>query len=150
MLGVSVKTGFFGEINNKMVGLKKGFFMKVKEFLKKHKKTLTFGSVIGFINGLLGAGGGSLLVPFLERIMKVEEHEAHATAISVILPLSIVSSILYVTRENIDYTLLLYVAIGGTIGGLIGAKLLVKIPKKWLHRLFGIVLIIASIRMIFS
>lgn len=125
-----------------------GMIMFKKEFFKKNKKTLTFGTVIGFVNGLLGAGGGSLLVPFLERFMDVEEYEAHATAISVILPLSIISSMIYIQKEVIEWNTLLYVAIGGTIGGYVGAKLLCKIPKKWLHRLFGAVMIVAAIRMI--
>lgn len=122
----------------------------VYKFIKKHGKSGLFGIVVGFINGLLGSGGGSLLVPVLERVFHVKEHKAHATAIGVILPLSIISSIVYIQSDTIDFGSLLYVALGGVIGGLIGARLLGKVPAIWLHRIFGCVMIVAAIRMIFS
>lgn len=120
------------------------------KFLKKHGKSSVLGTAVGFVNGLLGSGGGTILVPFLERYLDVEEHEAHATAISVILPLSVISSMVYIKSGVIDWSSLMYVAIGGTVGGLVGAKLLGRIPAKWLHRIFGAVMIIAAVRMLMS
>lgn len=116
--------------------------------IKKNSKQGLLGIVVGFINGLLGSGGGALLVPSLERFLKVEEHKAHATAIAVILPLSMISSFVYIQNGVVDWSALLFVAIGGTCGGFIGSKLLGKIPAIWLHRLFGIVLIVAGVRMV--
>lgn len=115
---------------------------------KDLKKSSSLGALIGFINGLFGSGGGALLVPFLERMLKVEEHKAHATAIATILPLSIMSSLVYIKHDVIEWDVLLYVSLGGIVGGIIGAKLLNKISAKWLHRIFGAFLIVASIRMI--
>jgi uncharacterized membrane protein YfcA len=44
--------------------------------------------------------------------------------------------------------MLIYVCIGGVIGGYLGAKFLGKISSKWLHRIFGLFMIIAAVRMI--
>ena len=52
-------------------------------------KKAAIGLVTGFANGLFGSGGGTIVVPAMERFLKVEEHKAHATAIAVILPLSL-------------------------------------------------------------
>ena len=57
---------------------------------KKCKRT-AIGLVTGFANGLFGSGGGTIVVPAMERFLGEEEHKAHATAIAVILPLSLLS-----------------------------------------------------------
>ncbi len=106
------------------------------------------GAATGLANGFFGAGGGSLLVPAMERYMNVEEHKAHATAIAVILPLSVISAFLYIRKVNIDISLLLWVLPGGIAGGYAGARLLGKIPKKWLHIIFGGFMIAAAVRMV--
>ncbi len=116
---------------------------------KKHFKEISIGFATGILNGLFGAGGGSVLVPLMEKFLKVEEHKAHATAIPVILIMSIVSSILYLRRGFFDFQLWMFVSIGGLAGGFVGAKLLKKVPKKWLKIGFGAVICITAVKMIF-
>lgn len=106
------------------------------------------GIITGFANGLFGSGGGSIVVPAMERFLKLSTHKAHATAIAVILPLSILSAFIYVRGDNAPISTILYVSVGGLIGGAIGAKILCKISSKWLHRIFGLVITTAAIRMI--
>ena len=48
-------------------------------------KNSLIGSFTGFINGLFGSGGGTLLVPILNNILGVEEHTSHATALAIII-----------------------------------------------------------------
>ena len=43
-------------------------------------KNCLIGAFTGFINGVFGSGGGTLLVPILNNILKVEEHKSHSTA----------------------------------------------------------------------
>ena len=105
-------------------------------------KNSIIGAFTGFINGLFGSGGGTLLVPILNNILKVEEHKSHATALAVIIFLTTTSSIIYISKGTYD--------IGSIIGGIVGAKLLSKVTGKFLRIAFGIVMIISAIRMIFS
>lgn len=105
------------------------------------------GIATGLANGFFGAGGGTLLVPFMERFLKVEEHKAHATAIGIILPLSIVSAIVY-SNNSLDWKVIMFVSIGGLLGGYTGAKFLNKISKKNLHKVFGAFMLVAGVRMI--
>ena len=58
--------------------------MKKKNNLKQWLLDAIFGSIIGFINGFLGGGGGMVAVPLLEKIKKLDNKKAHATAIAVI------------------------------------------------------------------
>lgn len=116
--------------------------------LKKYAKSGFIGLVTGFANGLFGSGGGTIVVPCMERILKIDEHKAHATAIAIILPLSILSVVIYLWNTEIVWTTALFASLGGIGGGFIGAKLLNKISGKWLHRIFGAFMIAAAVRMI--
>ncbi len=115
---------------------------------KKNIFSAILGLLTGFLNGLFGSGGGTILVPALEKFLNFEEHKAHATAIAVILPLSILSAFIYLKGSNLEYLKVIIISIGGMLGGYLGAKFLKKIPSKWLHKIFGIFMLIASWRMI--
>ena len=62
-------------------------------------KCAVSGAAAGLINGLLGAGGGMVLVPLLVRWCGLEDKHAFATAISIILPLSIVSIVVFALKD---------------------------------------------------
>ncbi len=111
-------------------------------------KYAAIGMAAGAANGLFGSGGGTIVVPALIILLCMEDHKAHATAIAVILPLTIVSSIFYIRGDFVDVPLTLKVALGGIAGGYIGAKLLKSIPRKALRITFGIFMIIAAVRMV--
>ncbi|SEF54196.1 hypothetical protein SAMN05660865_00456 [Caloramator fervidus] len=117
--------------------------------MKKSFKVALIGILTGMCNGLFGAGGGTLLVPSMNHILKIEQHKSHATAIAIILPLSIISSIFYISKNMVDWNLTLKVVISNSIGGFIGAKILNKFTDGTLKLIFGIFMIIAGIRMVF-
>lgn len=125
--------------------------MKFKQFFKKKSLLIVFGGLVcGFLNGLFGSGGGTVIVPFMEEFLDMEEHKSHATAILIILALTIVSLFFYQRGGNLDYMLALKVSIGGAIGGFIGAKLLKKLSGKIIRVIFGGFMIAASIKMFLS
>ena len=65
---------------------------------------LAGGAAVGAANGLLGGGGGMLAVPILEKA-GLEERCAHATAIAVIAPASLVSGIVYLCSGLVEMPL---------------------------------------------
>jgi uncharacterized membrane protein YfcA len=119
---------------------------KIGEF---NIKNSLIGIITGFINGTFGSGGGTLLVPALNNILKVEEHKSHATALGIIVFLTTSSSAIYIINGTYDLKLTFKVAIGSVIGGIIGAKLLNRCSGKFLRIFFGSVMIIAALRMVF-
>ena len=117
--------------------------------MKKYKKEIIIGLITGVLNGLFGAGGGSVVVPAMEKFLGIEAEKAHASAIFIILMMSLVSSFFYIRSGFFDFKLWLLASGGGIVGGAVGAKLLGKMPKKWLKIVFGGVIIITAAKMIF-
>ena len=112
-------------------------------------KSSIIGITTGIFNGLFGSGGGTIAVPSMKKILKTEEHKAHATAILIILPLTITSLIAYAKHNHIDWELGWRVSIGGMVGGYLGAYFLKKIPSNILKKIFGFFMILAAVRMVF-
>jgi len=112
-------------------------------------KTIIIGFITGLCNGLFGAGGGMIAVPSMIHILKMDEHDSHATAIAVILPLVGISTYIYFKNGFIDLDKAIPVAIGGVLGGIVGAFLLNRISSKWLRRVFALFMIAAAVRMVF-
>ncbi len=107
------------------------------------------GCIAGLINGLFGGGGGMIVVPMLVFLLKRESRSAHATAILIILPLSIVSGLLYASFGNLQLNVGIPVGIGVVVGGAIGALLLSKLSSKWVIVIFSIVMAAAGVKMLF-
>lgn len=123
-----------------------------KQALSVKKKILMcFCSVfIGAVNGLFGAGGGMLAVPCLTYIGKLDEKSAHATAIAAILPLCLVSAIVYALKESCKNEVILPVVIGVTAGGIFGALLLKKLSSDVVSFVFYALMTFAGFKMIFD
>lgn len=103
--------------------------------------SLIVGLVVGFVNGFLGAGGGMLLVPLLTYLFKMDTKVTHSTAVFVMLPICLISGLTYMLKGVIDYTILLPVAIGTLIGGVIGTFVLKKLNSNWINYIFYVVMI---------
>ena len=120
--------------------------------MKRSKNTIfaiLLGSVSGFLSGLLGGGGGMIVVPFLTFILKKPTKIAHATAILIILPVTAVSGIVYAVSGYFSLSIGLSTAVGVTIGGAVGALILRKTPPSWAQKIFGLIMLVAGLKMLF-
>ncbi len=123
----------------------------VKEKTKKILEIfelLGVGLVAGFINGFFGAGGGLLLVPMLSFAAKADAKKAHATTLMCVLFMCIASSIIYFTKGQYDWKLILICGIGSVIGSLVGTKLLRKLKNNIIDIIFAAILVIAGVCML--
>lgn len=117
----------------------------------------------GLLNGLLGAAGGILLVAVLPRITPPavlyppslplgtyhERRDILATALAVMLPISAVSGLFYwLGGIRPSPVLLISLTLPALLGGLLGAKLLGRIPNHMLKRIFAAVVVVAGVRML--
>ena len=108
----------------------------MEEKTLQNGKRIFCGGAVGLANSLFGGGGGMLAVPLLQK-NGYGEKQAHATAILVILPVSLFSFLLYFIRGFYDFSVLIPTSIGVSVGGVLGAKLLGKLPTETVNLLFA-------------
>ena len=118
-----------------------------KIFSKNNLTTAAAGLLIGGINGLLGAGGGMIAVPMLKKA-GLEQKEAHANAVAVILPISVLSAVLYVIKGYVNISDSLPYIPTGVVGSVLGTLILKKISPVWLKRIFGAFMVYAGVRLL--
>lgn len=111
-------------------------------------KNKMIGFIAGVISGLFGSGGGLILVPAFSHFYNMNEKESRATSIFCILPLVVVTCIVYFKNNYIDWNIGIKCAVGGIIGGIIGSILLKKLKNEILNILFTIFLIYMAIKMV--
>ena len=124
----------------------------------------------GFCNGLLGAAGGILLVLLLPRVtlpdlavVQVGEtlsnrpfeeglsrRDLLATSMAVMLPVSGVSGVLYWSGGiRPDLATVALLVLPSVVGGVVGARLLGRLPERLLKQVFALLMVISGARMIF-
>ena len=117
--------------------------------MKPEKRAILYalsGAAAGAANGLFGGGGGSVLIPLLTRMCKLEQRKAFATSVAVILPLCVLSAGIYLFRGQLDLLTALPYLLGGAAGGWLGGKLFGGAKISWLRRGFGVLLIYSGVR----
>ena len=163
-LAVNLKTPalvLFFSIFALMVGL---FFIFLREKLVDNPKQISAivknisGVIIGFISVPLGIGGGSLMVPFM-RTFGYDIRKSIGTAAAVGFLIAVTGTITMITGGKIIDNVSTPYSVGyinllgfvvfvpvTMVMARIGAKVVHKIDKKLLSKIFGIFLILVSIR----
>lgn len=116
---------------------------------KGKRNALTAGALSGFVNGFFGGGGGMVLVPFLTGKCGLTQRKAFATSVAIILPLCILSSVIYFLRGSLDLMSALPYLIGGLLGGFLGGKLFKQLNADLLRRFFALLILYGGIRSLF-
>lgn len=115
--------------------------------IKKNVKTISSGFAVGIVNGIFGAGGGMLAVPILKK-SGLNQKTAHANAVAVILPITIISAILYITKGTVKISDSFAFVPTGLIGSVIATFALQKFSNKILQKIFAAFMIYAGVRLL--
>lgn len=114
--------------------------------MKNTGKYVVTGALAGLANGFFGSGGGLFLVPLLTKWTKLEQRRAFATSVAIILPLSVVSAVVYFMKGAVDLGTAWPYLVGGAAGGLISGRIFRKIPLTILRRVFGALILYGGVR----
>lgn len=115
---------------------------------------LTLGSIIigliaGTASGFFGIGGGLVMVPALVFFFHFTQHQAQGTSLAVLtLPVVILGAFKYYKEGNVNVYMAIFIAISFVFGAYLGASVVHNIPSSTLKRIFGVLLLFFSIRMI--
>jgi hypothetical protein len=105
---------------------------------------------VGFLSGIFGIGGGSLMVPTMILLFFFPPHVATATSMFMILPTSILSSITHITLGNVNWLYALALVPGAWIGAKVGVYLNTKLKSKTIVLIIRTILVIVGIRLIYQ
>lgn len=107
------------------------------------------GTMCGFLNGFFGSGGGVLAVPVLEK-EGCDPNTAHATSVAFVFIMSLVTAGFYWLSGDLDFSGAWRYIPWGILGAVTGSFFLKKIKARQLKRLFGGIVTVAAVRMMFS
>lgn len=107
---------------------------------------LGFGT--GILTGIMGVGGGVVMVPMMVLLLGVSQHLAQGISMLVIIP-TVMVAILKLRNSNLfEYRTALLLAAGSIVGSLLSSNMVQLIDGVILKRIFGVLVVYSSIRMI--
>lgn len=109
------------------------------------------GAAAGFLNGLLGCGGGIVIVSLLSALTKdtdFDSRDVFAASVASVLPISAVSTVMYLMRTDASVSAVSPYILPALAGGAVGALLLDGIPSFWVRKLFALLIIWAGVSLV--
>ncbi len=109
------------------------------------------GVLAGLLSGFVGVGGGILIVPALMWGLGFTQHQATGTSLAVLLlPVGILAVINYQKSGNLDWRAALVIGATFVVGAYFGSKMSLALPAATVRKVFGGVMILAAIKLIFG
>jgi uncharacterized membrane protein YfcA len=115
---------------------------------------LIIGFAAGTFSGLVGIGGGMIIVPALVYFMNYSQHQAQGVSLTMfLLPIGILGVYNYykdgfITTETIRIALIMCITF--VVGSFLGSKIAINLNQDILKKVFGVILFLASLKMIFG
>ncbi len=119
--------------------------------INRHNKVLplvVLGILVGFVTGLLGAGGGFLIIPTLVLFLNLPMKKAVGTSLLIIAINSLFGFLFSLKQFEYNWTILIVFSILAIAGIFIGSKLSDKITGASLKKGFGWFVLIMGIYII--
>lgn len=112
---------------------------------------LIIGLLGGIVSGSLGVGGGIIIVPALVYFIGFNQHLAQGTSIAILLPpTGILAAMQYYKKGFIDIKVAIILMTIFVVGAYLGSLISLNIPAKTLKKVFGLFMLVISLKMIFG
>jgi uncharacterized membrane protein YfcA len=118
---------------------------EVQEQKFNYPAILLEGAIVGFLTGLVGAGGGFLIIPALVIFSKLDMKLAVGTSLLIIAAKSLIGFLGDISNYEIDWNFLLIFTGISVVGIFIGSFLSKKIDGDKLKKGFGFFVLIMGI-----
>ena len=109
--------------------------------------TYLYALLTGIINSAVGSGGGMISVPVMKKY-GLDQKKAQATTLAVILPLTVISSLIYALNGDYSPADAIKYMPFGVVGAVVGVCITDKIKNKLLRKIFALFMLWAGIRML--
>lgn len=105
----------------------------------------------GATSGLLGIGGAVIMIPALVFIAHYDQHTAQGTTLcAMVPPIGLLAAIEYYKAGYADIKTAAVISAAFIIGAWLGSKAAISINPYLLKKIFGLVLLYISLKMIIS
>lgn len=109
------------------------------------------GLVGGVLSGLFGIGGGIVIIPILVILFGMNQHLAQGTTLTLLVPpIGLLAAWTYYRAGFVDLKVAGLICIGFFVGGFLGAKVATFLSDILLRRLFGGLMLLIALKMIFG
>lgn len=110
------------------------------------------GAAAGLVGALCGVGGGILLVPAFALVLKMDQKEAVATSLAIVVVTSLMGTLNHVTSETklIDWRLVAFTAVGAGAAAWFGTDIMRTLSSQTLGKVFGILMVLVGVRMLLA
>ena len=109
------------------------------------------GLMAGVFGGMFGVGGAIIMIPALVYFLGVDQHTAQGTSVAIMLPpIGLFAAYNYYKAGQVNIWYAVIIAIAFMAGGYFGSMIALKLPENLMKKIFGILLILVALRMIFS
>jgi uncharacterized protein len=103
------------------------------------------GLFAGSFGGLVGLGGGVIMVPLMDGILKLPQLKAHGTSLVALVFTGITGAVTYALRGNVDVMASVLLASTAIFTARAGARYANALPEWKLKKYFGIFMILITI-----
>jgi uncharacterized membrane protein YfcA len=103
------------------------------------------GFFAGSFGGLVGLGGGVIMVPLMDGILKLPQLKAHGTSLVALVFTGITGAVTYALRGNVDIMASMLLASTAIFTARAGARYANALPEWKLKKYFGIFMILITI-----
>lgn len=107
-----------------------------------------FGILVGVLSALFGIGGGLVMVPVMVLLLDASQHLAEGTSLVVIVPTALAGVIAHSRSGFVDFRAAGFLAIGGVVGAIIGARVALASAGGTLQIYFAVFLVLMGARLI--
>lgn len=112
---------------------------------------VVIGLLAGALGGFVGIGGGLIIVPALIFFLGLTQFQAQGTSLAMMLPpIGILAVLNYAKTDNVNWKYSLILAGAFIIGGYFGSKLSLSLSPNIVRKAFGVLMILAAIKLIFN
>lgn len=112
---------------------------------------IIIGLISGILSGIFGVGGAIIVIPALVFVLGLTQHEAQGTSLAFMIPpIGILAAWNYWKAGQVNWKFALVLSLTFIVGAYLGSQFSINVPDRILRKIFGVLLFLIALKMIFS
>ena len=126
-------------------------YKKFKMSISTLSILILIGLSAGLLSGVVGVGGGIVMIPLMMLLLGLDQQQAQGTSLAVMLPpIGVLAAWNYHKAGFVEWKFAMIIAATFIIGGYLGSQWAVKMDTRVLKRIFGAVMLLGGLKLVFK